>query len=323
MFSSEEPERLRSPQHEAAWSDELAAWRNVKATWDNLQFGLRLGKAPRQVITTTPKPIPLLKALVARDGQDVRVARGSTYDNRNNLAPTFFSQIVRQYEGTRLGRQELEAELLEDVPGALWTRDLIEQGRRDKASMPPMRRIVVSLDPAVSVGEDSAETGMLVCGLAVDDHGYVLEDASGKYSPVEWARRAVALYRQYGADRIVAEANQGGAMVGTTIRTVDRNVSFKAVHASRGKITRAEPIAALAEQYRIHLVGALPAPALEDQLCTFAAGAPDSPDRLDAMVWAFTELMVQASGATGFLDYYANLAEEASNGGMRRSGAAQ
>jgi predicted phage terminase large subunit-like protein len=172
----------------------------------------------------------------------------------------------------------------------LWTLDLIEQGRRAQADIPPMKRIVVAIDPAISTGEDSDETGIVVVGLGTDGHGYVLEDASGKYSPIEWARRAVALYRKWNADRIVAEANQGGQMLETTIRTVDQNVSFKAVHASKGKITRAEPVAPLAEQFRIHHVGVFPA--LEDQLCTFEAGSPDSPDRLDALVWGVSELMV-------------------------------
>ena len=294
MFSSEEPERLRGPQHAAAWCDELGAWRNVNETWSMLQFGLRLGKKPRQVVTTTPKPIKLLKELIAN--RDTAVTRGSTYDNRANLAELFFSQIVKKYEGTRLGRQELNAELLEDFEGALWTRDLIEACRCDRASTPPLKRIVVSIDPAVSVGEGSDETGLIVAGLGGDGRGYVLADDSGKYLPIEWARRAIALYRQHGADRIVAEANQGGAMVETTIRTVDANVSFKAVHASRGKITRAEPVAALSEQHRILFVGTFPE--LEDQLCTFAAGSAELPDRLDAMVWALSELMVdfQAQG---------------------------
>lgn len=304
LFSSEEPERLRGPQHGAAWSDELAAWKNAKATWDNLQFGLRLGKRPRQAITTTPKPIALLRALIKRDGADVQVTRGTTYSNRANLAKSFFTQIVSQYEGTQLGRQELNAELLEDVQGALWTRNLIEEGRRDRAALPALRRIVVAIDPAISVSESSDETGIIIAGLGVDGHGYVLEDASGKFSPIQWAQRAVSLYRNHGADRIVAEANQGGAMVETTIRTVENSVSFKAVHASRGKIIRAEPIAALAEQHRIHLVGSFPE--LEEELCSFAAGSADSPDRLDAMVWAFTELMIEPP-TTGFLDYYAEL----------------
>lgn len=291
MFSAEEPERLRGPQHNFAWSDEVGAWKNAKATWDNLQFGLRLGKRPRQVITTTPKPTALLRALVKRAGQDVVITRGRTADNSANLAPSFLSEIASRYAGTRLGRQELEGELLEDAPGALFTRDLLEEIRREKGAIPPMRRIVVALDPAISVGEDSDETGIIVAGLGVDDHGYVLEDGSGRYAPPEWARRAVGLYGKWSADRIVAEANQGGQMVETTIRMIDANVSYRAVHASKGKITRAEPIAALAEQHRIHLVGSFPA--LEDQLCTFEAGSADSPDRLDAMVWAFTELMVR------------------------------
>ena len=264
-------------------------------------FGLRLGKRPRAIVTTTPRPLPLLKALLKRDGQDVVVTRGRTSDNAANLAPSFLSQIVARYEGTRLGRQELNAELLEDVQGALWTRDLLEEVRRDKA--PSMRRTVVAIDPAISVSESADETEIIVAGLGTDDHGYVLEDASGKFSPIEWARRAVGLYHKHGADRIVAEANQGGLMVETTVRTVDSNISFKAVHASRGKITRAEPVAALFEQFRIHLVGAFPE--LEDQLSTFEAGLPGSPDRLDAMVWALTELMVEKPGNTGFLEFYA------------------
>jgi len=288
LYSAEEPSRLRGPQHGAAWLDEIAAWANVVETWDMLQFGLRIGRKPRQVITTTPRPVKLLKELVKRDGKDVVVTRGRTIDNAANLAPSFLSQIVSKYEGTRLGRQELNAEMLEDTPGALWTLDLIEQGRRPKADV--LKRIVIAVDPAVSVSESSDETGIVVVGLGTDGHGYVLEDASGKYSPIEWARRAIALYRKWNADRIVAEANQGGQMVEHTIRTVDPNVSFKSVHASKGKILRAEPIAALAEQFRIHHVGVFPE--LEDQLTSYAAGSPDSPDRLDAMVWAFTELMV-------------------------------
>jgi predicted phage terminase large subunit-like protein len=303
MFSSEEPDRLRGPQHGAAWSDELAAWKSAKDTWDMLQFGLRLGKHPRQLITTTPKPIKLLRELLKRQGDDVVVTGGSTYDNRDNLAPSFFTQIVRAYEGTRVERQELMAELLEDVPGALWTRDLIEEGRRAKGDIPTMRRVVVAVDPAISVSETSDETGIIVAGLGTDGHGYVLQDTSGKYSPIDWARRAVALYRTWGADRIIAEVNQGGLMVENTLRMVDRNASYKAVHASRGKVTRAEPISALAEQHRIHLVGSFPE--LKDQLCSYAAGSSDSPDRLDAMVWGFTELMVDAGpGPLRFSDAF-------------------
>jgi phage terminase large subunit-like protein len=241
LYSAEEADRLRGPNHDGLWADELAAWKGAQGVWDMAMMGLRLGKRPQAIVTTTPRPIPLLRALLKRDGQDVRVTRGRTSDNAANLAPSFLSQIVSRYEGTRLGRQELNAELLEDTPGALWTLDLIEQGRREKAECPPMKRVVVALDPAISVTETSDETGLLVCGLGTDGHGYVLADESGKYSPIEWARRAVALYHKHSADRVVSEINQGGAMVETTIRTVDPNVSFKGVHAAKAKVTRAEP----------------------------------------------------------------------------------
>jgi phage terminase large subunit-like protein len=290
MFSSEEPDRLRGPQFGAAWSDELAAWRNASDTWSMLQFGLRLGQHPRQLITTTPKPIKLLRELLARDGQDVAVTRGSTYDNRDNLAPAFFSQIVRQYEGTRLGRQELNAELLEDVEGALWSRDMIGSARVGSGSMPDLRRVVVAIDPATTAGEDSDETGIIVAAIGIDGDGYVLEDLSGKYAPREWATKAVGAYRKHRADRIIAERNQGGDMVEATIRTIDPLVPVKTVHASRGKITRAEPVASLYEQKRVHHVGAFDT--LEDQLCSFAPGVAGSPDRLDALVYALTDLML-------------------------------
>lgn len=289
MFSSEEPDRLRGPQHGAAWCDELAAWRNLDATWNMLQFGMRLGKHPRQLITTTPRPIKLLKELVKRD--DTVVVRGSTYDNRENLAPTFFSQIVTRYEGTRLGRQELNAELLEDTEGALWSYSLIEKARLPADHRPELRRIVVAIDPAVSVSETSDETGIVVAGVGVDGKGYVLEDCSGKYSPTEWARRAIDAYNRHHADRVVAEANQGGAMVENTLRVLDKNLPIKLVHASKGKVTRAEPISALYEQGRVHHVGAFDQ--LEDQLCSFTPGSSGSPDRLDALVWALTALILE------------------------------
>ena len=297
LYSAEEADRLRGPQHDGLWADEICAWKDGQHVWDMAVMGLRLGQNPRAIVTTTPKPVPLLKALLKREGQDVVVTRGRTSDNAANLAPTFLTQIVNRYAGTRLGRQELSGELLEDTPGALWSRDLIEAGRIEHAAMPPLRRIVVAVDPAISMGEDSDETGIVVCGLGTNGHGYLLEDASGKFSPIDWARTAVSLYHRYNADRIVAEKNQGGAMVEQTIRTVEQNVSFSAVHASKGKITRAEPIAALAEQHRIHHVGTYPE--LEDQLCSFAGGSSNSPDRLDAMVYGFSELMI--SGST--LDY--------------------
>ena len=308
-YSADEPDRLRGPEHDFIWMDELAAWNDPNA-FDMAMFGLRRGKSPRAIITTTPRPTKIIRGLIAREGKDVVVTRGSTFENSANLAPAFLNEITNKYAGTRLGRQELMAEVLSDTPGALWTMELIDKGRRpsvEHPAIPAMRRIVVAIDPAVSVTEASDETGIIVAGLGEDGHGYVLADESGKYSPIDWARKAVGLYRKFGADRIVAEANQGGLMVETTIRTVDQNASYKAVHASRGKVTRAEPVAALAEQFRIHLVGAFPE--LEDQLCSYQAGSSGSPDRLDAMVWAFTELMVETSGNTGMLDYYREMHE--------------
>lgn len=266
-------------------------------------LGLRLGKRPQTFISTTPKPIKLLKEII-KDPNTI-TTKGTTFDNEANLAPSFLSQIVSRYRGTRLGRQELNAEILEDVQGALWNRDLLEEGRRAKDAVPPMKRIVIAIDPATSVSETSDATGLVVCGRGVDDHGYILQDESGKYSPIEWARKAIALYHRWKADRIVAEANQGGEMVETTIRTIDASISYKAVHASRGKIARAEPISSLFEQHRVHLVGSFPE--LEDQLCSFAAGSQGSPDRLDAMVWGLTELMLETVSYTGFIDYFAEL----------------
>jgi phage terminase large subunit-like protein len=287
-FSTEESDRLRGPQHDAAWCDELAAWANVRDTWDMLQFGMRLGKKPRICVTSTPRPIALLKELIMRP--DVHVIKGRTADNSANLPPAFLAEIVKRYEGTRLGRQELDGDILDDVPGALWSRDMIEAARIAKGTGPAMRRIVVAIDPAISVSETSDATGLVVVGLGDDNHGYVIEDLSGKYSPTAWATKAIAAYKRHEADRIVAEANQGGAMVETTLRAVDRSVPVRLVHASRGKITRAEPVSALYEQNRVHHVGAYPE--LEDELCSFEPGSADSPDRLDALVWGVTDLML-------------------------------
>src|SRR5438105_7318410 len=200
-FSAEEPERLRGPQHDAAICDELGAWSRPE-TWDMLQFGLRLGRYPRCLVATTPRPTRLIRELLAREGRDVMVTRGSTYENRANLAPGFFDQIIRKYEGTRLGRQELNAELLEDTPGALWSHAIIDAARQ--AAAPNLARIVVAVDPAASSGEDADETGIVVVGKDSQGHGYVLADASGRYSPTEWARIAIAAYRAHRADRIVA-----------------------------------------------------------------------------------------------------------------------
>jgi len=295
-YSADEPERLRGPQHDAAACDELAAWRYPEA-YDMLMFGLRLGEHPRCAIATTPRPVKLVKELVttAKTNGDVVVTRGSTYENSANLAPTFFKDIVSKYEGTRLGRQELLAELLTDVVGALWQREQIDKLRIKKEQCPPLSRIVVAIDPAAKSEEGSDETGIIVAGIGRDDrHGYLLDDLSGKYQPLGWARKAVWAYEHYKADRIIAEVNNGGEMVEATLRTVNKTVPYKAVTATRGKVIRAEPIAALDEQGKIHHVGSFPQ--LEDQLCEFTldfdrAEAGYSPDRLDARVWAFTELM--------------------------------
>jgi predicted phage terminase large subunit-like protein len=303
LYSAEEPDRLRGPQHDAALCDELAAWRDP-STFDMLMFGLRLGQHPRVVVATTPRPTKLVKQLLAREGRDVVVTRGTTYENRANLAPSFFTQIVGKYEGTRLGRQELMAEVLGDTPGALWTLDAIDRARRERA--PDLQRVVVGIDPAVSTSEGSDETGIIVAGKDERGHGYVLEDLSGRYDPAGWARKAVDAYYRHSADRIVAEVNQGGDMVENTLRTIDRNVSYTAVRASRGKFTRAEPIAALYEQGRVHHVGAFPE--LEDQQTSFTADLDrakfGSPDRVDALVWAFTELLTQRVPFEGLLEYY-------------------
>ncbi len=302
LFSADEPDRLRGPQFDAAWCDELAAWR-YPAAWDMLMMALRLGENPRAVVTTTPKPVKLIRALLA--SPDCAVTRGGTRENANNLAPGFLAAILKQYEGTRLGRQELDAELLEDMPGALWSRDRIERARADEA--PVLRRVVVAIDPAVSSGEDADETGIVVAALGQDSHGNVLDDLSGRFSPHDWASRALDAYRAHRADRIVAEVNNGGAMVEATLRVLDAGVSYKPVHASRGKLARAEPVAALYEQGRIHHVGAFPA--LEDQMCAFTGGPLShlaSPDRVDALVWALSELMLH-SAEPGLLGYYRSI----------------
>jgi phage terminase large subunit-like protein len=308
-FSAEEPDRLRGPQHDAAVCDELASWSHPE-TWDMLQFGLRLGRKPRCLIATTPRPTKLLRELLAREGHDVVVTRGSSYDNKANLAPAFFAQIVKKYEGTRLGRQELNAELLEDTPGALWSQGLID-GTRISAA-PELTRIVVAIDPAATSGEDADETGVVVVGQDEKGEGYVLADCSGRYTPIEWARIAISAYRSHHADRIVAERNNGGDMVEATLRMVDQNVPVTTVWASRGKVTRAEPISALYEQGRMHHVGTFPQ--LEDQMTNFTSDfdrevAGYSPDRLDAMVWAATELLVEPMASYGIFELYRRQAE--------------
>lgn len=286
-FSADEPDRLRGPQHHRAWCDEVAAWRYPEA-WDQLMFGLRLGERPQVVATTTPKPVRLIRSLVERE--DVHVTRGSTFDNSANLSPAALAQLEARYVGTTLGRQELYGELLEQIPGALWTREMVERSRVDRA--PELSRIVVAVDPAVTSGDEADETGIVVAGVA-GDHLYVLDDASGRMPPEAWARRIVELRNEWGADRVVAEVNQGGDLVASVLRAVDRNVPLKLVRASRGKRTRAEPVSALYEQGRVHHVGGFDT--LEDQLCTWTTDAKESPDRLDALVWAVTELALDTT----------------------------
>jgi phage terminase large subunit-like protein len=289
-YNATEPDQLRGPQHDFLWHDELAKWRYARETWDQAQFGLRLGKHPRQIVTTTPRPIELVKAIVAGQEGRVHVTRGRTMDNRANLAATFMERIQRRYEGTRLGRQELNAEILGDLPGAIWTQMSIDAYRVREA--PELKRILVGVDPAVTATEDSDEHGIIVGGIASDQTGYVMEDGSLKGTPLEWARRVASLVKTYGADGAVVEVNQGGDMVAHTLRTVAPNLNIIEVRASRGKHVRAEPIAALYEQGRIRHVGQFPQ--LEAQMTQFTTEGyqgEDSPDRADALVWVFSELM--------------------------------
>lgn len=288
-YNATEPDQLRGPQHDFLWHDELAKWRYARETWDQAQFGLRLGQHPRQIVTTTPRPIELLKSIVAGSEGKVHITRGRTMDNRANLAASFMERIQQRYAGTRLGRQELEAEILGDLPGALWSLSTLDAYRLREA--PDMGRIVVAVDPAVTATEDSDEHGIVVAGISDDQRGVVLEDASTSGSPMEWAKRAVSLYRSWQADGIVVEVNQGGDMVAHTLRTVDPNVKIIEVRASRGKHVRAEPIAALYEQGRVAHVGSFPElEAQMTQMTVTGFEGDGSPDRVDALVWALSEL---------------------------------
>lgn len=290
LYNATEPDQLRGPQHDLAWCDELAKWQYARETWDQMQFGLRLGSMPRSCVTTTPRPIPIIKEIMA--DEKTITTRGSTMENKANLAPSFMRQIVAKYEGTRLGRQELNAEILDDVPGALWTRDMLETAR--VAQAPDMARVVVGVDPSGTSGDDEGdEVGIVVAGRGVDGRGYLLADYTCKLSPDGWARRSVDAYHKFQADRLVAERNFGGAMVQAVIKTADASVAYKEVTASRGKAARAEPISALFEQGRCSIVGSLPH--LEDELVLMTANGfvgDGSPNRVDAAVWALTEVML-------------------------------
>ena len=292
MYSADEPDRLRGPNFDLAICDELAAWRYPEAL-DMLLLGLRIGKNPRVAIATTPRPTKVIRDLLAREGTDVVVTRGSTLENRENLAPAYVEQIIERYKGTRLERQEIFGEVLEDTPGALWNRDSLEQTRVDAAPK-DLQRIVVAVDPAGSSEEGADETGIVVAGLGQDGQGYVLEDLSGRYDPPGWARRAIGAYHVWKADRIVCETNYGGEMVKATIEAIDASVPVSTISSSRGKVLRAEPIAAFFEQRKAHMVGSHPE--LEDQACRFTSdwtrARDGSPDRVDALVFALTELML-------------------------------
>lgn len=301
-YNATEPDQLRGPQHHFAWVDELAKYRYIQELWDQLIFGLRLGSKPQVLVTTTPQPKKLIKRLY--NDKSTAVTKGATLDNIDNLAKSAVDQMYDRYANTRLGRQELEGEILGDIPGALWSPDMIEDSRIKPEDKPKtLDRVIVAVDPAASSEEGADEHGIVVVGLARDNEGYargyVLEDATLRGRPEDWAKAAVRMYRKWQADRIVAEKNNGGEMVETVIKTADRSVSVKLVHATRGKAVRAEPISALYEQGRIHHVGLFEK--LEDQMCSFSvdvvrSSSEGSPDRVDALVWGLTELFDKIAG---------------------------
>jgi phage terminase large subunit-like protein len=300
VFSAHEPESLRGPQFDAAWVDELAKWPKAQEAWDMLQFTLRLGDHPRVVATTTPRNVPLMKELMARD--DVARTQAPTEANRVGLASSFLDEVRARYAGQRLERQELDGELLEDVDGALWTSELLDDCRL-RGPMPEFDRIVVAIDPAAKGRAESDECGIVVVGASLkgppwDWRAVVLEDASvAEVSPTEWAQTAVAALERHGATRIIAEVNQGGDMVESTLRTVAPLVPYRAVTATKGKAMRAEPVAALYEQGRVAHIRGLTR--LEAQMCQMTPAGfcgPGSPDRLDALVWALTDLMIGPAG---------------------------
>jgi len=290
-FTATEPDRLRGSQFHRAWCDELAAWRYPES-FDQLMFCLRLGNRPQCVITTTPKPTKLIKTLVARD--DVYLVTGNTFENEDNLAESALESFRNLYEGTTLGRQELYAEIVENIEGALWTYDQLENIRINKSDLPDLNRIVVAIDPAMTASSSSDETGIIIAGR-FNNRYYVIDDVSGKYTADGWARKAIECYYKYKADKIIAETNNGGDMVEHTLRTVDKNISYKKVTATRGKMLRAEPIHALYEQKKVYHVGVLSQ--LETQMTSYTGETKESPDRLDALVWALTELNTSSGNA--------------------------
>ncbi|WP_246727697.1 terminase family protein [Chelativorans sp. Marseille-P2723] len=302
VFSSEDPDSLRGPQFEAAWCDEVAKWKNAEAVFDMLQFGLRLGERPVQLLTTTPKPVPLIRKLVVADG--ITVTRMRTEENGAHLAPAFLRTVERNYAGTRLGRQELDGELIDDRDDALWTRASLE-ATVGQVLPDELRRIVVAVDPPATSRRTSDACGIVVAGLAEDGTGWVLHDGTlSGAKPERWAASVTALFRRFEADTIVAEVNQGGEMVASVIATVDPTAPVKPVRASRGKWVRAEPVAALYAQGRVRHAARFPE--LEDEMCDFGTDGLSggrSPDRVDALVWALTELMLGSAGEPRIRDF--------------------
>lgn len=293
IYSGANPELLRGPEHELAWVDELAKYRYPQETWDNLMMGLRLGDNPQVVVTTTPKPIPIVKEIMK--DKNNHITRGSTFDNKANLPKKFLDVIMKKYDGTRLGRQELYAEILDDNPNALWKASDIENAR--VTNYPHLQRIVIGVDPAVTSNEGSDETGIIAAGKDANGEFYVLDDKTLKGSPTEWAKQVVALYHKLRADRVIGETNNGGDMIEMNLRNIDNGISYRKVHATKGKYIRAEPISALYEQGRVHHVGNFKE--LEDELTQWEPGMK-SPNRLDALVWALTSLNGKKKSSWGF-----------------------
>lgn len=287
-FSAEAYEQLRGPQFDGAWIDELAKFREGEKVWDQLMFGLRLGNNPRVIVTTTPRPTKLLKRLVK--DPDVTVTKGSTFENAKNLAKPFLDYIRHHYEKRWLGRQEIYADFVEEKEGALWTPTLLERARESFQNV-PLKRIVIAIDPAVSHGVKSDETGIIAAGITAEGIGVVLEDLSLKAPPHLWIEKAIEAYHRLKADRMVAEINMGGELVEQLLRTHDPTISYKPLRAVRGKRLRAEPIASLYERGKVWHGTSFPQ--LEEQMCSYHPGRTSkSPDRLDALVWALTELML-------------------------------
>lgn len=293
IFTAENYEQLRGAQFDCVWIDELAKFRRAMEMWDQMSFGLRIGPNPRIVITTTPRPNDIIHMLLEGEGDWVTITHGTTFDNAINLSPSFIEHVQKRYEGTSMGEQELYGKVLSDVEGALWHHKMVEDLK--VKDIPPLKRVVVAVDPATTSSASSHETGIVVAGVCDQGNTYVLQDLSGKFTPNQWANRAIGAYYHFKADRLVAEVNQGGDMVKTIIQGLDPRVSYKNVQAQRDKMLRAEPVLALYEQRRVfHTRFGLEA--LEEQMCTYVPSqTKKSPDRLDALVWAVTELVL--SGA--------------------------